>query len=86
MGGRINLVFAAAAGVGIEHCGHLIWVANGLALSYLLLAPRWLWAKYYAAVFCGMLAGGLVGYPDNWLRCVALSVCNVLEVGRPHPL
>jgi len=80
LGGCFALVFISAAVVGIEHCGHLIWVANGLALSYLLLAPRWLWRKYFLAVFCGMLAGGLVVYPDNWRRCAALSVCNLMEV------
>jgi len=80
LSGCFVLVFIATAIVGIEHCGHLIWVANGLALSYLLLAPRWLWPRYFVAVFCGMLAGGLVVYPEDWERCAALSVCNVLEV------
>ena len=81
LSGCFALVFAASAVVGIEHCGRLIWVANGLALSYLLLAPRWLWTRYFLAVFCGMLAGGLVVYPGDWPRCAALFLCNVLEVG-----
>ncbi|WP_162601162.1 diguanylate cyclase domain-containing protein [Occallatibacter savannae] len=73
-------VFAASAVVGIEHCGQLIWVANGLGLSYLLLAPRWLWMRYAAAIFCGMLAGGLVAGPESWGYCAALSACNLIEV------
>lgn len=31
-------------------------------------------------MYCGMLFGGLVVYPGNWGRCVALSACNILEV------
>ena len=81
LSGCFCLVFSAAAAVGIEHCGHLIWVANGLVLSYLLLAPRWLWTKYMIVAFAGMLAGGLVVYPESWQRCTALSVCNVIEIG-----
>jgi diguanylate cyclase (GGDEF)-like protein/PAS domain S-box-containing protein len=79
--GCFTLVFAAAAVVGVEHCGHLIWVANGLGLSYLLLVPRWLWPRYLLVIFGGMLAGGLVVYPSEWERCAALSVCNVIELG-----
>ena len=79
-GGCFVFVFIASSIVGIEHCGHLIWVANGLGLSYLLLAPRWLWPHYFGAVFCGMLPGGMVVYPGNWQRCAALSACNLLEV------
>jgi diguanylate cyclase (GGDEF)-like protein/PAS domain S-box-containing protein len=75
------LVFSASAAVGVEHCGHLIWIANGLGLSYLLLVPRWLWSRYFLVIFGGMLAGGLVVYPNAWQRCAALSACNVLELG-----
>ena len=74
------MVFAASAIVGIEHCGHLIWVANGLALAYLLLAPRWLWRRYLLVVYCGMLAGGLAAGPGSWRVVAALSSCNLLEV------
>jgi len=73
-------VLGASAIVGIEHCGDLIWVANGLALSYLLVAPRWRWNKYLSAAFCGMLIGGLLAYPNHWARCIWLSICNLLEV------
>jgi len=73
-------VVAASGIVAIEQCGHLIWVANGLALSYLLVAPRWMWKKYLAAASCGMLLSGLLVYPDFWARCAWLSACNLLEV------
>jgi len=74
-------VFLASTVVGIEHCGHLIWIANGLALTYLLLAPRWLWPQYLPVAFVAILAGGLVVDPAGWRRCTLLSVCNALEIG-----
>lgn len=80
LSGCVASVFAASVIVGIEHCGHLIWVANGVALAYLLVAPRWKSKRYAAAAFCGMLAGGLLVYPEHWARCVGLSLCNLLEV------
>jgi integral membrane sensor domain MASE1 len=32
--------------------GNLIWVANGVLLAYLLLAPRRLWPAYLCAQAC----------------------------------
>jgi diguanylate cyclase (GGDEF)-like protein len=41
--GCFGAIFAATVAVGLEDSGNLVWVANGLLLSYLLLAPKWLW-------------------------------------------
>jgi len=75
-----GVVFAASVVMGLEDCGHLVWVANGLLLSYLLLAPRWLWKRYCAVGFAAILAGGLIVYPHQWLKCGALTVLNIVEV------
>jgi diguanylate cyclase (GGDEF)-like protein/PAS domain S-box-containing protein len=40
--------------------GNLIWVANGVLLAYLLLAPRWRWHLYIAAGFAGQLLSALI--------------------------
>ena len=40
-------IFAVTVAVGLEDNGNLVWVANGLLLSYLLLAPKWLWKHYF---------------------------------------
>jgi diguanylate cyclase (GGDEF)-like protein/PAS domain S-box-containing protein len=37
-----------------------IWVANGLLLAYLLLAPRWRWPAYLGAGFAALLAATLL--------------------------
>ena len=33
---------------------NIIWLANGLVLSFLLLAPRWRWPLYIAVAFLAM--------------------------------
>ena len=73
-------VFAATFGVGLEDSGSLIWVANGLLLSFLLLAPRWRWRYYFAVGFAAILTGGLAAQPAGWARCLALTILNVGEV------
>jgi diguanylate cyclase (GGDEF)-like protein/PAS domain S-box-containing protein len=58
---------------------NLIWVANGLLLTYLLLAPRWLWPGYLIAGFAGFTFGSiLIGEP--WQTIVLFNVLNVVEV------
>ena len=44
-------------GVGLGSQTNLIWVANGLLLSYLLLAPRRRWPAYVVTAFVAMMAG-----------------------------
>ena len=63
LSGCFGAIFAATVVVGLEDSGNLIWVANGLLLSYLLLAPKWLWRHYFAAGFTAILLGGLAVNP-----------------------
>jgi diguanylate cyclase (GGDEF)-like protein/PAS domain S-box-containing protein len=58
----------------------VIWVANGLLLAYLLLAPRWRWRWYLAAGFAGQAAGGILLHQLSWQINVALAALNLLEV------
>lgn len=37
--------------------GDLIWVANGVLLAYLLLAPRWRWPAYLLTGFLALVFG-----------------------------
>ncbi|WP_348261492.1 diguanylate cyclase [Telmatobacter sp. DSM 110680] len=78
--GSFVVVFVASLVMGLEDCGRLIWFANGLLLSYLLLAPRWLWRRYCIAGFAAILAGGLIVFPHALLKCTALSALNMTEV------
>lgn len=80
LSGCFGAIFAATVAVGLDDSGNLVWVANGLLLSYLLLAPRWLWKHYFTAGFAAILLGGLAVNPDGWPKCIALSVLNVAEV------
>jgi len=58
---------------------NLIWVANGLLLAYLLLAPRWRWPAYFIAGLAGMVFGSiLIGEP--WKTILLFNVLNFVEV------
>lgn len=71
---------AAAVFVGLDLHSNLIWVANGVLLSYLLLAPRWRWPAYLAAGTVGQLAGALVVNSLHLkMEYLALAPLNVLE-------
>src|SRR5260370_37220097 len=52
--------FAATYFVGLEIQTNVIWVANGLLLSYLLLAPRWRWRAYLLAGFAAQICGNML--------------------------
>lgn len=58
---------------------NLIWVANGLLLAYLLLAPRWRWPAYLTAGLAGMVFGSvLIGEP--WTTILLFNVLNFVEI------
>lgn len=80
LAGCFTGVCAATVAVGLEDSNDLIWIANGLLLSYLLLAPRWRWMHYLILGFAAMLAGGILVAPGNWSRCIALTLVNIIEV------
>jgi diguanylate cyclase (GGDEF)-like protein/PAS domain S-box-containing protein len=66
--------------VGLDVGSNLIWVANGVLLSYLLLAPRWRWPAYLAVGLAGQFCGALI-VNGMHLKAVyfALGPLNVLE-------
>ena len=80
LSGCFAAIFTATVVVGLEDSGDLVWLANGLLLSYLLLAPRWLWKHYFVAGFLAILLGGLAVNPERWPKCIALTVLNIAEV------
>ena len=58
---------------------NLIWVATGLWLSYLLLAPRWHWRGYLVAGVAAMsLGSALIGEP--WQTNLLYNILNLVEV------
>jgi diguanylate cyclase (GGDEF)-like protein/PAS domain S-box-containing protein len=58
---------------------NLIWVANGLLLTYLLLAPRWRWPAYLMAGAAAMIfSSALIGEP--WQINLVYNVLNLVEV------
>src|ERR1700746_3701818 len=79
LAGSFSLVYIAVAVVGLEHCGRIIWVANGIGLSYLLLAPRWRWKYYLAATFIGIFAARLLVNPETFFQCFAHAIFNAGE-------
>ncbi len=58
---------------------NLIWVANGLLLTYLLLAPRRHWRGYLFAGMAAMMMGSaLIG--ESWQTNLLYNVLNLVEV------
>jgi diguanylate cyclase (GGDEF)-like protein/PAS domain S-box-containing protein len=74
------IVFAATFFVGLDDTGNVIWAANGFLLAYLLLAPRWRWARYLGVGFAAEFAGGVAVHPDRWCFYLALAGLNIVEV------
>ncbi len=61
--GCFSLIFASAVVVALGNCGRFIWFANGIGLSYLLLAPRWRWKYYLGAFIAGIFVARILVYP-----------------------
>ena len=57
-----------------------IWVANGLLLAYLLLAPRWRWPAYLGAGFVAQLAATLLSQRHLHVWDLVFSGLNIAEV------
>jgi diguanylate cyclase (GGDEF)-like protein/PAS domain S-box-containing protein len=73
------LITLSTLGVGLGTQANLIWMANGLLLSYLLLAPRWRWPAYLSIAFMALVTGStLVG--DPWQQTLWFSTLNIVEV------
>jgi diguanylate cyclase (GGDEF)-like protein/PAS domain S-box-containing protein len=58
---------------------NLIWVANGLLLAYLLLAPRWRWPFYLLTGFLALVFGSLLVH-ESWRMSLLYSLLDIAEV------
>jgi diguanylate cyclase (GGDEF)-like protein/PAS domain S-box-containing protein len=58
---------------------NIIWIANGLVLSFLLLAPRWRWPMYVAVSFVAMFLGS-VWIGESPVMSTVYNVLNVVEL------
>ncbi len=58
---------------------NLIWIANGLLLAHLLLAPRWRWPSYLATGAAAMVVGSLI-IGEPWQMILLYNVLNLIEV------
>ena len=73
-------VLSAVLFVGLQGPSVLIWLANGLLLAYLLLAPRWRWPAYFAAGFTAQIAGALLAGSHTVPANLAMAALNMAEV------
>jgi diguanylate cyclase (GGDEF)-like protein/PAS domain S-box-containing protein len=62
-----------------NYSGYIIWIANGLLLAYLLLAPRWNWPAYLAAGFAGLVVGSVLIH-ERWQVNLFYNALDLLEV------
>jgi diguanylate cyclase (GGDEF)-like protein/PAS domain S-box-containing protein len=58
---------------------NLIWVANGLLLTYLLLAPRWRWPAYLIAGAAAMIVGSML-IDESWQTNLLYNALNLVEI------
>jgi diguanylate cyclase (GGDEF)-like protein/PAS domain S-box-containing protein len=75
-------VFIALATVYIRrapYANHLIWLANGVMLAYLLVVPRKHWPAFLMAGFAGQACGSLLAAVDGQTS-VFLTLLNLTEV------
>jgi diguanylate cyclase (GGDEF)-like protein/PAS domain S-box-containing protein len=75
---------------GSTHDGlNILWAANGLLLTYLLLVPRWRWPSYIAVSFAAMMIATAIG-GTSWKLNLLYNALNTLEAVvaalllRPH--
>src|ERR1700679_3077652 len=73
----------ASTGVGIaEHWkpeNNFLWIANGLLLAYLLLAPRWHWPAYLVTGFLA-LSVRILFLPHSWDMLLLFNLLDIVEV------
>ena len=79
LAGFFLFIFAATFFVGLENNGNLIWVANGVVVAYLLLAPRWRWRAFLLTAFAAEFLGGCILHPDRWGIYFTLAILNICE-------
>ena len=78
-----TIAFASGVIPWVEHYrpeNNLLWVANGLFLAYLLLAPRWRWPAYAVTGFAA-LSVRVLFMPHSWRLILIYNVLDMVEIG-----
>jgi diguanylate cyclase (GGDEF)-like protein/PAS domain S-box-containing protein len=57
-----------------------VWIANGVLLSYLLLAPRWRWPAYLLVGFAALMLGDLLAAGAWHAYILPVAALNIVEV------
>jgi diguanylate cyclase (GGDEF)-like protein/PAS domain S-box-containing protein len=58
---------------------NIIWLANGLVLAFLLLAPRWRWPLYLLSAYAAMFLGSIIiGEPPG--MSLLYNTLNLVEL------
>lgn len=65
--------------VGLAPEANFIWVANGVMLAYLLLAPRSRWPAYLCAAYIAQFAAGLLVGHHDVVSGLLLTLLNLAE-------
>jgi diguanylate cyclase (GGDEF)-like protein/PAS domain S-box-containing protein len=79
LAGCIFCETAATIFVGLAPEANLIWVANGVMLAYLLLAPRNRWPAYLCAGYAAQLTGGMLIGHHGIASAALLTFLNLNE-------
>jgi diguanylate cyclase (GGDEF)-like protein/PAS domain S-box-containing protein len=58
---------------------NIIWLANGLVLAFLLLAPRWRWPMYLCVGYLGLTLGSLI-IGESARDSLLFNALNLLEI------
>ena len=72
-------IVLATVFVGLAPEANFIWVANGVMLAYLLLAPRSRWAAYLCTGYVAQFAGGLLVGHHGVVSGLLLTLLNLAE-------
>ncbi|MGA2046178.1 MAG: diguanylate cyclase [Terracidiphilus sp.] len=72
-------VTLATVFIGLAPENNLIWVANGVLLAFLLLAPRRNWPAYLGIGFVAQLAGSTLVDP-HWQMNLFFTALNLAEI------
>jgi diguanylate cyclase (GGDEF)-like protein/PAS domain S-box-containing protein len=58
---------------------NLLWVANGVLLTYLLIAPRWRWLRYLVVGVLALATGNVIVH-EPWRMNLLYNVLDITEV------
>jgi diguanylate cyclase (GGDEF)-like protein/PAS domain S-box-containing protein len=78
----LSIIFASEVIPAVEKWkpeNNLLWVANGLFLAYMLLAPRWRWRAYLLTGFFALSIRILL-MPALWDRILLYNLLDMMEV------